>query len=76
MPPTKMRFEAKTLRKILEQKGIMEFVLARRLGLTKSALSRKMNGTRKWRPEEIQGALDLINMPRGAERKIFPEMFE
>jgi hypothetical protein len=66
---------AETLRKILEEKGIMEFVLADHLGLTKSGLSRKMNGDRPWKHSEILATVKFLEYQPGDETKVFPEMF-
>ena len=45
--------KALTQRRIIKEMGMMEQVLARKLNLTKSALSRNINGSRPWTEEEI-----------------------
>jgi hypothetical protein len=69
-------FQATTLREILEEEGILEFVLAEHLGLTKSGLSRKLNGTRPWKHSEILATLTLLRREPGSEVEVFPEMFQ
>jgi transcriptional regulator with XRE-family HTH domain len=62
-------FEAKKLRIILAEKGIMEQVIAHKLKLTKSALSRKMNGSRRWTLTEIDRICKYLGM---SEIEVFP----
>ena len=65
-------FKATRLREILEEKGMMEIVLANQLGLTKSAISRKINGSRSWKLSEMTAIAVLLEMPA---EEIFVEMF-
>lgn len=62
-------FVAKKLRTLLAERGVMEHVIAHKLGLTKSALSRKMNGSRRWTLGEINRVCNYLSM---TEEQVFP----
>lgn len=55
-------FRAIRLRKILEERAYEEQVLATKLGLTKSGLSRKLNGSRPWGLEEMEKVARVLEL--------------
>lgn len=50
----------------------MDIVLANELGLTKSAISRKINGSRPWKLEEMTAISVFLDL---TAEEIFVEMF-
>jgi len=55
-------FQAVTLRNILVEQGVFEASLAAHLGITKSGLSRKINGSRSWKLDEMTRAAKYLGM--------------
>ena len=55
-------FKAIKIRKILDGQGYQEQVLAAKLKITKSALSRKLNGSRPWGLEEMERAAKFLGL--------------
>lgn len=68
---TEYKFKARRLLIIMESRAIMAQVLARDLGITKSALSRKINGSRPWQLDELKKISQILNLPQGF---IFPAL--
>lgn len=66
-------FVAETLRNTLTEEGMLEHTLAKGLGLTKSGLSRKMNGNRPWTLEEINKACQILHRK---PEFLFPELYQ
>ena len=56
-------FQAKHIRDLLAQRGMVANDLAFRMGLTKSAVSRKLNGSRPWTLEQMEKAARVIGVP-------------
>jgi len=62
-------FCAIKLRQILKDRALQEQVLASKLGITKSALSRKLNGSRPWKLTEMNRVANYLGM---LDHEIFP----
>lgn len=58
------------IRRLLERRGMQEQVVAHSLGLSKSGLSRKMNGSRRWKAHEKRRLASLLGVE---ESSIFGE---
>ena len=56
-------FRAIRLREVLVERGLQEQVIAHRLGITKSALSRKLNGSRPWSLSELDKVARYLGLP-------------
>lgn len=62
-------FVAIKLRELLVERGCQEQVLAYQLKITKSALSRKLNGSRPWKLEQMDDVAAYLGLPTD---EVFP----
>ena len=69
VPMKPQPFVASYLRQVLFDRQIAEQDLARAMGLTKSGLSRKINGSRPWTHDEMGFVARYLGMDVG---KVFP----
>ena len=63
------KFKTVTLMQIMEDRALMAQVLAKDMGITKSALSRKINGNRPWTEVELKRVSQILNLPQSI---VFP----